>query len=319
MLAETARRRLPPCLVLTGPTAAGKTGIALELARRFDVHLISADSVQVYRGMNVGTAKPDAATLREFPHQLIDIRDPEQAYTAADFVRDAEREIARAQEMQRLPVIVGGTTMYLRALRYGLDPMPPADPATRDQISREADKRGWPAMHDQLAGLDPLAAGQIQPTDAQRIQRALEMIRLTGRPASSFHRGRGADRMSGSRMIVMAPAERARLHRAINQRWGQMLEQGLLAETEALLRRPGLAVESSALRAVGYRQAAEHLKGRLSLDALHKKGAAATRQLAKRQITALRQWGGAFWYDPLNRTAINRIIHSVGWFFNGNG
>lgn len=311
--------RLPPAMVICGPTAAGKTEIALALARALPVTLISADSVQVYRGMNVGSAKPEPAVLAEFPHALIDLRDPEETYTAADFARDAEAEMRAASAGGRLPVLVGGTAMYLRALRYGLDPLPEADPALRKQLEADAARDGWAALHRRLAELDPDSARRIRVNDPQRIQRALEVSLTAEKPLSALQRGRGPDRMIGSVQIVVAPGERACLHQAINARWGRMLEAGLLDEVAALLRRPGLADDAPALRAVGYRQALDCLRGRLTREEMVCRGAAATRQLAKRQLTAFRQWSGGFWYDPLNKCSGNRIIRRVEGTFRATG
>jgi len=302
---------LPPAVVICGPTAAGKTEIAMALADRFDTHLISADSVQVFRGMDIGSAKPSPELLARYPHALIDIREPEEGWSAAEFARLAAAEMRVAESRARLPVIVGGTAMHLRALRYGMDRLPAADPALRERISLEAAQRGWTALHAELARLDPESGRRIRPSDPQRIQRALEICRLTGQPASGLQRGRGPDALRAAEHLVIAPAERAALHRRIDLRWQSMLEQGLLEEVERLLTRPGLDLQSPALRAVGYRQAVDCLQGRFDVDQLPVRGAAATRQLAKRQLTAFRQWSGAMWYDPLNKNTIDRIIKRV--------
>lgn len=312
--AEAQRGRLPPGVIICGPTAAGKTEIALEIARRMPVRLISADSVQVYRGMDIGTAKPDAATLRRFPHALIDIRDPEQTYSAADFARDAAAEMVSARNAGRLPVVVGGTALYLRALRYGLDRMPAADADLRRNIASQAAESGWPAMHRRLAELDPVSARRIRLNDPQRIQRALEICLKSGRPASAFRQGRGPDRLAGSLMLVVAPADRSELHRRIEDRWTRMLELGLIDEVKALVARPALERDAPAMRAVGYRQTVAWLDGTLELDELVARASAATRQLAKRQLTAFRQWTGGLWYDPLNLRTIDRIINRVSDF-----
>ena len=310
---------LPPVVVICGPTATGKTEVALEIARRMPVGLISADSVQVYRGMNIGTAKPDARTLAKFPHALIDIRDPEQGYSAAEFARDSGAEARSIFAAGRLPVIVGGTALYLRALRYGLDPMPTADAGLRDSIVAEAAEVGWTAMHGRLSRLDPESGRRIRPSDPQRIQRALEVCMASGRPASAFHRGRGADRLGESLLMVISPADRSQLHRRIEARWSQMIELGLVEEVEQLLKRPALTRNSMALRAVGYRQTVEYLDGTLTREALVDKGSAATRQLAKRQLTAFRKWPGALWHDPLNIRTIDRIISHVSEFSAAKG
>lgn len=312
--AAAAAGRLPPCLVLTGPTAAGKTAVAVALHERLPCSLISVDSAQVYRGMDVGTAKPGADELRAHPHALIDIRDPESVYSAADFVADAEESIAEAVSAGRLPVLVGGTTLYLKALRYGLDPLPKADPALRGELEAEAGRVGWPAMHGRLAAADAEAARRIRPSDPQRIVRALEIHRLTGQPPSRLWTGRGPDRMRDSLMMIVTPSDRSELHARIDRRWSTMLDAGLLDEVRDLLGRPGLDPDDPVLRAVGYRQAVECLRGDIDRDALVHRGAAATRRLAKRQLTALRQWAGGRWYDPLNAATIDRIIKRVGRF-----
>jgi len=301
-------------VVLCGPTAAGKTEIALEIARRIPVRLISADSVQVYRGMDIGTAKPDAETLAKFPHALIDIRDPEQAYSAADFTRDAGAEMVSAWTAGALPVVVGGTALYLRALRYGLDAMPAADAGLRQRIADEADAAGWPAMHRRLTSLDPESGRRIRASDPQRIQRALEICLASGRPASSFRGTRGPDRLADSLLLVASPADRSQLHRRIAVRWSHMLALGLIEEVEQLLERPGLSRNSMALRAVGYRQTIEYLDGAATREELVDRASAATRQLAKRQLTAFRKWPGGLWHDPLNLRTIDRIISRVSEF-----
>lgn len=302
---------LPPAVVICGPTAAGKTEVALEIARRMPVRLISADSVQVYRGMDIGTAKPDARTLAAFPHALIDIRDPEDGYSAAEFAHDAGAEIAAARSAGRLPVVVGGTALYLRALRYGLDEMPSADPDLRQQIAEDGAMLGWRAMHERLAALDPASGRRIRASDPQRIQRALEICLTSGRPASAFHTGPGSDRLGDSLLLVVSPADRAELHRRIETRWSGMLELGLIAEVERLLVRPRLKRSSMALRAVGYRQTIEYLDGAIGRDELIQRASAATRQLAKRQLTSFRKWQGALWFDPLNIQTLDRIIDRV--------
>lgn len=307
-------RPLPPCVVITGPTASGKTECALSLAQRFPVRLISVDSVQVYRGLDLGSAKPDRDTLARYPHALIDIRDPDQPYTAADFAQDAEAEITRASASGRIPVVVGGTALYLRALRYGLDSMPRADPAFRRMLLERAEQEGWPALHAELASLDPASGRAIRSGDPQRIQRALELHHVTRRLPSELRRGRGPDRMRNSLMIVITPADRAALHRRIEHRWNGMLERGLIEEVERVAEAAGWDPDLPALRAVGYRQTLECLSGRISRRDLPARGAAATRQLAKRQLTAFRQWSGGLWFDPLNRSTNDRIISRVGRF-----
>jgi len=318
-LQQASDATLPPAVVICGPTAAGKTEIALEIARRMPARLISADSVQVYRGMDIGSAKPDARTLAEFPHALVDIRDPEQGYSAAEFEHDAGSEIASARAAGLLPVVVGGTALYLRALRYGLDRMPSAAPDLRQRIADEAAEAGWPAMHQRLARLDPASGRRIRPSDPQRIQRALEVCLTSGRPASTFLTGLGSDRLEDSLLLVISPADRGELHRRIETRWSRMLENGLIEEVERLLQRPGLKRSSMALRAVGYRQTIDYLEGEIGRAELVDRASAATRQLAKRQLTAFRKWSGAMWHDPLNIRTIDRIIRRVREFVAAKG
>jgi len=290
----TAAGRL--LLVLTGPTAAGKTDLAVALARRLPVSLISADSAMVYRGMDVGTAKPDPATRRRWPHALIDLRDPADPYTVADFRRDADRAAQLAWQRGRLPVLVGGTMLYLRAFRDGLAKLPPADPALRQAIAAEADARGWPALHDELRRVDPQAAAGIHPRNPQRLQRALEVYRQTGIPLSSFWEDEEAGQPAVLRLrcrlhtVALLPKDRSLLHRRIERRFEAMLAAGLLEEVAALRARPELHPGLPALRAVGYRQAWACLEGRCPRDELAARGAAATRQLARRQLTWLRRW-----------------------------
>lgn len=313
MGSNAVRPPLPPTVVLTGPTAAGKTAVAIALAEHFDVDLISVDSAQIYRGLEIGSAKIDADTRRRFPHALIDIRDPEDVYSAADFARDCRACLEESARSERLPVLVGGTMMWIRSLIYGLDPLPGADPEIRRQISEQAQARGWAALHDELARADSLAAASISPNDSQRIQRALELVRLTGRGPSHFHRHSRQPCLKTLR-LVLTPADRHLLHQRIGKRLHTMLEQGFLDEVSTLRRRPGLTLESPAMRSVGYRQAWQYLDGRFDRHEFIDKAVAATRQLAKRQLTALRQFYGALWYDPGRSRTIKRIFKQVEQF-----
>ena len=273
-------------LCLTGPTAAGKSAAALAIARAMPVEIISVDSAQVYRGMDVGTAKPDAHERDAVPHHLIDILDPVQAYSAAQFASDARHLIDDIRARGRVPLLVGGTMLYFKALIDGLDTLPPADAALRAQIDAQAASVGWPALHEELHRVDPASASRLQPGDAQRIQRALEVYRLTGRPLSAWHRG--DDRVpSPLPMLSLEPQDRSWLHERIAQRFQQMLAHGLLDEVRRLRARGDLHLGLPAMRCVGYRQAWEALDAH-ALDALPDRGIAATRQLAKRQLTWLR-------------------------------
>ena len=278
-------------IALAGPTASGKTAAALEIARHHAVEIISVDSALVYRGMDIGTAKPSAQEQAAVVHHLIDIRDPLQAYSAADFVRDAGALIQDITARGKLPLLVGGTMLYFKALADGLDDMPPADASVREALSREAAEQGWPAMHAQLAVVDPVTAQRLAPADGQRIQRALEVYRVSGLPLSHFHAAKAADRVAApasALLISLEPSERAWLHARIAQRFDSMLASGFLDEVKALRARGDLHMDLPSMRCVGYRQAWEALDGLWPLTELRDKGVFATRQLAKRQITWLR-------------------------------
>jgi tRNA dimethylallyltransferase len=276
-------------VLLMGPTASGKSALALALAKHFPVEIVSVDSAQVYRGMDIGTAKPDAATRAGVPHHLIDILDPTQAYSAARFVRDALHAIDAIRARERIPLLVGGTMLYFKALRDGLSALPPANPAIRARLDARAAAQGWPALHAELQHVDPKTAARLEPTDAQRIQRALEVYETTGVPMSQLHGARSAEPSLGETVpIALLPTERARLHEAIAERFDAMLAQGLVAELEGLRRCYALKPDLPSMRCVGYRQAWAYLDGTIDSAALRAKGIAATRQLAKRQFTWLR-------------------------------
>lgn len=288
---------LPPAIALAGPTAAGKTDAALALAavlgqRGTPVEIISVDSALVYRGMDIGTAKPTAAERAAVPHHLIDIRDPLQAYSAAEFVQDATRLMAEIRARGALPLLVGGTMLYFKALFDGIDDMPPADPAVRARLEAQAAAQGWASLHAELARVDPATAARLAPADSQRIQRALEVWHVSGRPLSSFHTTKtGAARAcpaSATALFSLEPEDRAWLHARIAQRFDAMLAAGFLDEVKALRARGDLHPDLPSMRCVGYRQAWESLDGTFPLESLRERGIAATRQLAKRQITWLR-------------------------------
>ena len=282
-----------------GPTASGKTALACALSERFPVDLVSVDSALVYRGMDIGTAKPDVATLARYPHRLIDIRDPAEPYSAADFRTDAVAAMQQITAQGRVPLLVGGTGLYFRALQQGLSRLPEADPAIRERLAAEAATLGWPAMHERLATLDPVAAARIGPNDAQRVQRALEVIELTGRPLSEQQRGGSGERFPWRVLkLALLPTDRAPLHERIAQRFDAMLADGFLEEVRALRARGDLHADLPAIRAVGYRQAWEHLDGQTDAAEFRDRGIFATRQLAKRQITWLRSELDARVFDP---------------------
>lgn len=277
-------------LALAGPTAAGKTAAALALARALDAEIVSVDSALVYRGMDIGTAKPSAREQAQAPHHLIDIREPTQAYSAAEFARDARALVDAITARGKRVLLVGGTMLYFKALFDGLDAMPPADPGLRAQLEAEARAQGWPALHAQLARVDPVTAARLAPNDAQRIQRALEVYRASGQPLSSFHADgtHGAPGWQPDLFLSLEPTDRAWLHERIAQRFDAMLAQGFVDEVRALRARGDLHAGLPSMRCVGYRQAWEVLDGTQPPASLRERGIAATRQLAKRQLTWLR-------------------------------
>jgi tRNA dimethylallyltransferase len=291
-----------------GPTASGKTDIAMRLADEFPVDLVSVDSALVYRDMNIGTAKPGQDTLRRYPHRLVDIRDPEDAYSAGDFVRDAISAIDAIHESGRLPLLVGGTMLYFRALIDGIAELPDADAAIRTSIDKEAEQLGWPSMHQQLVEIDPVAAARINPNDSQRIQRALEVFRVSGRKLSDWQLETSPLR-DDLRYIKAAliPEPRSVLHQRIEQRLDLMLEHGVLDEVRALMQRRGLTAGHSSMRAVGYRQFWRYLEGDWSIEEARARALAASRQLAKRQLTWLRSEPGLLVVNPLEDDAFSTI------------
>jgi tRNA dimethylallyltransferase len=281
-----------PVIALAGPTASGKTAAALAIAKEMPVEIISVDSALVYRGMNIGTAKPTAEELAAVPHHLIDIRDPLQAYSAAEFVSDATRLIGEIHARGKVPLLVGGTMLYFKALFEGLDAMPKADPEVRARLEEEARAQGWPALHAELAKVDPVTAARLKPADSQRIQRALEVYRISGQALSAFHTSKGSENPSGmaraTTLISLEPRDRAWLHARIAQRFDAMLAAGFLDEVRALRARGDLNPDLPSMRCVGYRQTWEALDGVFPMSELRDRGIFATRQLAKRQITWLR-------------------------------
>ena len=295
----------PLAIALMGPTASGKTALALEWAQRLGGEIVSVDSALVYRGLDIGAAKPSAAERARVPHHLIDLREPWQPYSAAEFASDARQAMDDIAARGKLPILAGGTGLYFRALLRGLSPMPEADPAMRMRIEAEAAARGWAALHAELAVIDPSAAARIHATDAQRIQRALEVYRLSGRTISHWHRATIAQPRLPFRVLklVLAPCDRAVLHVRIAQRFDAMLAAGFLDEVQRLRALPLIQshprpLELPALRAVGYRQAWEHLDGVTDAATFRDRAIFATRQLAKRQLTWLRGDLDARWFDP---------------------
>ncbi|MFL6531872.1 MAG: tRNA (adenosine(37)-N6)-dimethylallyltransferase MiaA [Pseudomonas sp.] len=315
--------QLPPAIFLMGPTAAGKTDLAIELTKVLPCELISVDSALVYRGMDIGTAKPSKELLAEFPHRLIDILDPAEAYSAADFRRDALQAMAEITARGKIPLLVGGTMLYYKALVDGLADMPAADPEVRAQIKEEAARLGWQALHEQLAAIDPESAARIHPNDPQRLSRALEVYRVSGQSMTALRQRQSAQSTEAAASglqqlpytvanLAIAPADRQVLHRRIEQRFTLMLEQGFIDEVVALRERSDLHAGLPSIRAVGYRQVWDYLDGKLTSAEMRERGIIATRQLAKRQFTWLRSWTDLHWLDSLDCDNLPRALKYLG-------
>ncbi|HSQ70435.1 MAG TPA: tRNA (adenosine(37)-N6)-dimethylallyltransferase MiaA [Steroidobacteraceae bacterium] len=296
----------PDAVLLMGPTCSGKSDLALALAREFPVEIVSVDSALVYRGMDIGTSKPPAAVRGEIPHHLIDVCDPAEAYSAGRFRRDATALIRAIRGRGRIPLLVGGTMLYFRSLVKGLAPLPEADPALREQIDRRARELGWPALHRELASRDPGAAARIHPTDAQRIQRAIEVLELTGQPLSTLQR-QAVPAPYRFRAFALMPWPREELYRRIGSRLDEMMQAGLLDEVRCLYARGDLSPDLPSIRAVGYRQLWAHLAGRRGLEDAVADAGRATRQLAKRQLTWLRSEQGLEWLQGVDDRELNPV------------
>ncbi len=311
-MASPAERGLPPALCLMGPTASGKTAVVFELADRLPVEIVSVDSAQVFRDMDIGTAKPDRATLAKYPHHLIDLITPEESYSAARFRADALRVMGEIAACGRIPLLAGGTMLYFKALREGLSDLPPADAELRREIDAEAARRGWPALHADLAQLDPETAARLKPGDAQRIQRALEVVRLTGAPLAASL-ARKVESALPFRLVQFAllPSDRAVLHERIAQRFDAMLAAGLVDEIRGLRKKYRLHAGLPSMRCVGYRQAWDYLEGSCDRAGLREKGIAATRQLAKRQLTWLRSWPDVTAFDCLAGDLVAQVVRGA--------
>jgi tRNA dimethylallyltransferase len=313
----------PPAIFLMGPTAAGKTDLAMELTKVLPCELISVDSALVYRGMDIGTAKPSRAQLAEFPHRLIDILDPSQSYSAADFRTDALAAMAEITARGNIPLLVGGTMLYFKTLLEGMADMPSADAQVRAELEARAAEHGWQALHDELAQVDPVSAARIHPNDPQRLIRALEVYRVSGMNMTAHREQQTAQSTdaaaSGRRQLpytvaslAIAPLDRKVLHDRIALRFSQMLEQGFLDEVLALRSRGDLHAGLPSIRAVGYRQVWDHLDGKLTWDEMRERGIIATRQLAKRQFTWLRSWENLHWLDSLDSDNLPRTLKYLG-------
>ncbi|TPG61651.1 tRNA (adenosine(37)-N6)-dimethylallyltransferase MiaA [Ewingella americana] len=303
---------LPPAIFIMGPTASGKTALAISLLEHLPVEIISVDSALIYRGMDVGTAKPTEVELREAPHRLIDLLDPSEAYSAADFRADALREMAEITARNKIPLLVGGTMMYFKALLEGLSPLPPADSAIRQRIETQAAEHGWDSLHDQLREIDPVAAVRIHPNDPQRLSRALEVFYISGKTLTELTKVSGESLPYSVHQFAIAPTRRELLHERIEQRFSQMLLNGFEDEVRTLIARGDLHTDLPSMRCVGYRQMWSYLSGETDYDEMVYRGVCATRQLAKRQMTWLRGWEGVEWLDSEKPDeALRRVIQVV--------
>ncbi|VAW92863.1 tRNA dimethylallyltransferase [hydrothermal vent metagenome] len=299
----------PPIVCIMGPTASGKTDLAITLSKKYPMDIISVDSAMVYKGMDIGTAKPDAQTLAHAPHRLVDFLDPAEAYSAAQFCADALREMQQITEQGRIPLLVGGTMLYFKALLYGLSDMPSADEATREKLVAETQTLGLAAMHARLAEVDPESAARIHPNDPQRIQRALEVYELTGISLTAWQ-AKPVDPLPYEPIqIALVPSDRSWLHRRIELRFKMMLKQGLVEEVKTLFQRKDLDENKPAIRAVGYRQVWQHLAGQLDYDDMQERGIIATRQLAKRQLTWLRSMPDLKNFDCINSNLEDEVLN----------
>ncbi|MGV0953635.1 MAG: tRNA (adenosine(37)-N6)-dimethylallyltransferase MiaA [Fluviibacter sp.] len=307
---------LPPAILLLGPTASGKTDLALRLVDQYPIDLISVDSALVFKDMNIGTAKPDTETLHRYPHALVDVITPEESYSAARFREEALAAMADSTARGRIPLLVGGTMLYAKALLEGLSDLPQADPTLRAEIDARAQKLGWPSIHAELAKLDPITAARLAPNDSQRIQRALEICLLSGRPASALYAEQQQPAAPPYRFLSLAllPSDRAWLHERIALRFKLMLQQGFIEEVEALRAKYNLHADLPSMRCVGYRQAWEVLENTLATKELEERGIYATRQLAKRQITWLNNTIGCETFDCLQNNNADLIGRRVAEF-----
>ena len=300
----------PPAIFIMGPTASGKTDLAIALQEHLPVELINVDSAQIYRQLDIGSAKPDKATLAVAPHRLINILDPLESYSAADFIADATREMAEISSRGKIPLLVGGTMLYFKALLEGLSDMPPADADIRAEILKHAQDFGWASVHEQLRAVDPESAASLHPNHSQRIQRALEVYRISGVPMSLLRSEPNVGSVAQSyniKQIALLPNNRKLIHRRIDIRFRKMMEAGFEAEVRALFQRGDLHADLPAIRSVGYRQIWQYLQGQCSLDEAVEKGIIATRQLAKRQITWLRNWPSSCEIQVDNETELLSI------------
>lgn len=303
----------PLAIFLMGPTASGKTALAMELVRHLPCDIISVDSALIYRGMDIGTAKPSPEELAVAPHRLIDILDPSEAYSAADFRRDALAEMAEIAGRGRIPLLVGGTMLYFKALLEGLSPLPEADPQIRAEIEQEAASRGWSSLHQELCTIDPVAGARIHPNDPQRLSRALEVFRISGKTLTELTQQQGEPLPYRTLQYAIAPSDREVLRERIALRFDAMLEQGLAAEVRLLLERGDLNPSLPSIRCVGYRQMWDYLTGSLDYEQMRYRGIVATCQLAKRQMTWLRSWPHPVtWLQSAGEDNLDIVLRDVG-------
>lgn len=300
-----------PVIAIMGPTASGKTGLALELAEQIPCEIISVDSALVYRQMDIGTAKPSAQELAAVPHHLVDIIDPAATYSVAEFCRDAVQLIGEIHRRQRVPILVGGTMMYFNALINGISPLPKSDEAIRARISEQAEKQGWAALHQELTEVDPVSAKRIHPNDPQRLTRALEVYRSSGKNLTYWQEQKGDPCPYEIAQFAIAPEDRQVLHNRIAVRFDIMLDKGLIDEVRTLYERGDLNEDMPSIRSVGYRQVWQYLDGRLSYAEMREKGIIATRQLSKRQLTWLRGWPSLIWLDTFSPDNLTKIRAKV--------
>lgn len=301
-----------PVIFLMGPTASGKTDLAMQLYDQLPCEIVSVDSAMIYRGMDIGTAKPDSATLARYPHKLIDLCDPAEAYSAAEFRRDALAQIDEIRSAGKIPLLTGGTMMYFHALKNGLATLPEADPVVREQILKKAELEGWESIHRRLADVDPESAARLNKNDSQRLQRALEVYEITGRPMSELWAEQKSQQPDFS-IVPMAvmPKERTMLHERIEKRFDIMLEQGFVDEVRGLWERGDLTLQMPSVRCVGYRQVWEYFAGTWDFETMKFKGVVATRQLAKRQVTWLRSWENLAWMDTHDPKLLSNALKLV--------
>ncbi|WP_251848423.1 tRNA (adenosine(37)-N6)-dimethylallyltransferase MiaA [Atlantibacter hermannii] len=312
-MTEVSKASLPKAIFLMGPTASGKTALAINLRKTLPVELISVDSALIYQGMDIGTAKPTSEELAQAPHRLLDMLDPAQAYSAADFRRDALKEMAEITASGRIPLLVGGTMLYFKALLEGLSPLPSANAGIRARIEQQAAEQGWDALHRELQEIDPVAARRIHPNDPQRLSRALEVFFISGKTLTELTQTSGDALPYQVYQFAIAPASRELLHQRIEQRFHQMLASGFEAEVRALFARGDLHTDMPSIRCVGYRQMWSYLAGEIPYDDMVYRGICATRQLAKRQMTWLRGWEGVHWLDSENpEKARQEVLQVLG-------